>query len=154
LSKHVAVLIVFMNCISLVVYVGGCIDCNNTHSTNNVQLAMFTAICNFTLTNYRKIYNMTMEFRCKTQVRLVAVTCQIFSTSYLRKNFKTINLHDKFVRRLSSTYSYKKLFRLMKRNYSSQRIRLADTIGETWGWGVFKGESQMHLQDFLDLRFF
>ena len=40
-----------MNCIFLSVFVGGCIDCNVMHSVNNVKLAMFTAICNFTLTN-------------------------------------------------------------------------------------------------------
>jgi hypothetical protein len=34
----------------------------------------------------------------------------------------------------------------MKRNNSSKRIRLADTIGETWGWGVFKGKPNAPLR--------
>jgi hypothetical protein len=54
-----------MNSILLSATVGGCIDCNNMQSMNNVKLAMFTAICNFTLRNLRKINNMTMEFKCK-----------------------------------------------------------------------------------------
>jgi len=40
-----------MNCILLSALVGGCIDCNNMHSMNNVKLTMFTVICNFMLKN-------------------------------------------------------------------------------------------------------